>query len=227
MKDVFLTTANYHHFEELYNALLGEQFGVELGAVLGRAGRGKTTAAGRIYSTNGSAMLVRFEERLSPVGLLREITFAVAGTRPRTTQDCFDLLKEGLEDRHKLIMVDEADRMSIRHLNALRDLHDVFHTPIIFIGEEPLESKLRQERRLISRLRDTVKFEPIGQADIVIFYKQGLDLGIPPEAAAKLARHAQGDFRLVVKDALMIERIMRTSGEKALTEAIIEKACKA
>jgi hypothetical protein len=226
MKDVFIATPNYQKFEELYNWLLSEQYGVELGAILGRAGRGKTTAARRIYSTNGSAVYVRFEEWLTHVGLLREITFAVAGIRPRATQTCFDLLKEGLEGQGRLIMVDEADRMSIRHLNALRDLHDVCQTPIVFIGEEPLESKLRQERRLISRLRGSLKFEAVGQMDIVVFYKESLDIAVPPHAAAKLARHAQGDFRLVVKDALMIEKIMKTSGEKAITEAIVEKACK-
>ena len=94
------------------------------------------------------------------------------------------------------------------------------------LGQQ-LESKLRQERRLISRLRSSLKFEAVGQMDIVVFYKESLDLAVPPEAAAKLARHAQGDFRGVVKDALMVEKIMKTSAEKTITEAIVEKACKA
>ena len=226
MKETFISTENFQRLEELYNWLLAEQYGVELGAVLGRAGRGKTTAARRLYAMNGSAVYVRFEEWLSHVGILREITFAVAGLRPVRTQVCFDLLKEGLEGRNKLIMVDEADRMSLRHLNTLRDLHDVCQTPIILIGEEPLDAKLRQERRLISRLRKVLKFEPTGQMDIVVFYNQALGLSIPPHVAAPLARHAQGDFRLVVKDALAVERVMKASSLSEITPEVVEEACR-
>jgi DNA transposition AAA+ family ATPase len=225
MKDVFVATPNFQRYQELYNWLQGEQFGVELGAVLGRAGRGKTTAARRMYAINTNAVFVRFEEWLSHVGILREITFAVAGLRPRATQSCFDLLRQGLSGQQRVIMIDEADRMSLKHLNALRDLHDEFQTPIIFIGEEPLEAKLRQERRLMSRLRDMLKFEPVGQMDVVVFYKEALDLAISSEAASRLARHAQGDFRLVVKDALMAEQAMKASGIKELSSGVIDGIC--
>jgi hypothetical protein len=227
MKDVFISTGNFHRCEELYNWLLGEQYGVELGAVLGRAGRGKTTAARRIYSMNGHATYVRFEEWLTHIGLLREITFATAGVRPKSTQACFDLLEKELAGPgKKIVLLDEADRMGIRHFNAMRDLHDVFQVPIIFIGEEPLEAKLFQERRIKSRIRDVLKFEEIGQIDVVVFYKEALEVAVRPQAAARLARHAQGDFRLVVKDALAIEHMMKVSGIGELTDAIVDEVCK-
>lgn len=225
MKDTFIATPNFQRFEELYNWMAGNQFGVDMAAVLGRAGRGKTTAAERIYTMNPQAIFVRFEEWLTHIGLLREITFAVAAMRPHSTRACFDLLQADLSSRRRIIMVDEADRMSLKHLNTLRDLHDVCQTPIILIGEEPLESKMRHERRLISRLRDMLKFESIDQVAIVVFYKEALDLAIGAHAAATLARHAQGDFRLVVKDALMVEQIMKASGLNQPNGAI-EEVCK-
>jgi DNA transposition AAA+ family ATPase len=226
MKDCFVSTPNYQRFEELYGWLRANQFGVDLAAVLGRAGRGKTTAAARIYTMNPEAIFVRFEEWLTHIGLLREIAFATAGIRHARTQACFDLIQGALCGQNRVIMVDEADRMTLKHFNTLRDLHDACGTPIVFIGEEPLEGKLRQERRVMSRVRDVLKFESVGQMDVVVFYREALDLAILPEASADLSRHAQGDFRLVVKDALAIEQMMKASGLTEITDGLIEKVCK-
>lgn len=226
MKDVFVATPNFQRFQELYNWLSGDQFGVDMAIILGRAGRGKTTAARRIYTTNPNAVYVRFEEWLTHIGLLREIAFAVAGVRHRSTQACFDLLKEGLSTGGRVIMIDEADRMTLKHLNTLRDLHDICMTPIVLIGEESLEGRARQERRIMSRMREALKFEPVAQMDVLVFYKEGLGQEIPAKAASKLARHAQGDFRLVVKDALQVERAMNVSGIKKITESLLDEILK-
>jgi hypothetical protein len=49
-----------------------------------------------------------------------------------------------------------------------------------------------------------------------------LDQAIPAELAAKLTRHAQGNFRQVVKDALDVERAMKASGKTAITPEIVK-----
>ena len=226
MKDVFVSTANFQRFEELFTWLSKEQFGVDMAAVLGRAGRGKTTTARKIYTMNPDAIYVRFEEWLTHIGLLREVTFAVAGTRHRSTLACFDLLREGLSTGNKVIMIDEADRMTLKHLNTLRDLHDVCLTPIILIGEESLEAKARQERRIMRRIRDILRFEAVAQIDVLIFYKEALDQDIPATMASKLAYRAQGDFGYVKKDALALERAMKVSGIKKITESLIDEVLK-
>ena len=52
MKDVFIATQNFQKMQALCDELLGPALGVEMAAVTGRAGRGKTTAAERIYAAN-------------------------------------------------------------------------------------------------------------------------------------------------------------------------------
>ena len=226
MKDIFINTKNYQRTTALCDELLGACLGVEMAAILGRAGRGKTTAAERIYTTNPNTVYVLYHEAWPHTELLREITFRLCGTRPRFRQTCFEMIQTEIGNKRRIIMVDEADRMNIKCLNVLRNIHDVCKTPILLIGEEDLRNKLGRERRLISRLRDTISFEPVCQADVVVWYRQAMDQQLPPEWASKLLRIAQGDFRNVLTQAVRAERIMKASGITALTERIIDEVCK-
>jgi len=226
MRDQFIPTINYQKLLALVADLLGRILGLEMATLIARAGSGKSVACRRIAAMNPLVILVSFAGWLSSAGILREIAFAVAGARPRSTQACFDLLERGLNDSRRLIMVDESDRMSLRHLNILRDLHDRLSVPIILVGEEVLRSKLCQERRLISRISHELVFQPVAAADVCLFYQRNLDLEVSTKAAGALTAHAQGDFRLVVKDALRIERSMKASGLSGITEDLVREICK-
>ena len=226
MKNIFINTKNYQRTTALCDELLGACYGVEMAAVIGRAGRGKTTAAERIYTVNPNTVYVLYHESWSFSELLREITFRICGTRPRFRQTCFEMIQTEIGNRRRIIMVDEADRMNLKVLNVLRNIHDVCKTPVLLIGEEDLKSKLGRERRLVSRLRDTVVFEAVCQADVTVWYRQAMDQSIPPEWAAKLLRGAQGDFRNVLTQGARAERIMNASGIGALTERIIDEVVK-
>ena len=226
MKDIFINTKNYQRLQVLCDELLGACLGVEMAAILGRAGRGKTTAAEKIYTSNPNTVYVLYHEAWSFTELLREIAFRLCGTRPRYRQKCFEMIQTEIGNKRRIIMVDEADRMNIKCLNILRNIHDVCKTPILLIGEEDLKNKLGRERRLISRLRDTISFEAVCQADVVVWYRQALGQQLPPEYAVKLVRSAQGDFRNILTQALAAERIMKASGIEAITERVVDEVCK-
>lgn len=226
MKTVFIPTQNYQRLEGLCQDLLEQSVGIEMATVLGRAGRGKTTAAERIVALNPDVIYVRFEERLSYVGLIREIAFQVAGIRPNRTQACFEMIDEEFKRHRRLIMVDEADRMSLKHLNTMRDFHDVCRVPVVLIGEDALKARLTRERRLVSRIRTQLTFEAVEQSDVVIFYRKAMELPLNKEWAAALLKHAQGDFRLVLKDALSIERYMAASEMKEITQELVDQVLK-
>lgn len=223
MKDVFISTQNFQRFQTLYDELIGSLHGLEMGAVLGRAGRGKTTAAQRIVTMSPVAVYVRFCEWMTVVGIIREIAFAISGNRPRSAEACIGLIRDEMARQRRLVLLDEADRMSIRQLNGLRDFHDEFKAPVVLIGEEPLQSKLNQEGRLNSRVRNTIKFEPVSQADVSVFFRQALDKTLKSEHAMSLTRHSRGDFRRVVKDALAVERFMTASGLEEITDDLLRK----
>jgi hypothetical protein len=226
MKDVYIATQNYQRFSALCDELLSSAHGVELAAVIGHAGRGKTKAAKQIFSKNLNTVYCLYKEDDTHADLLREITFRLAGLRPGRKQHCYEIIERELAARRRVIMVDEADRMSLTCLNGLRNIHDICGVPIIMIGEEDLKSKLGRERRLVSRVRDVIQFEPVVQIDIVVYYRQSLDLALSPAQAAKLLRHCEGDFRLVLTDALAVERLMTVNNITTVTDAIVDEIMK-
>lgn len=222
MKNVFIPTTNYQQLQALCADLAESYAGIEMAEILGRAGRGKTTAAERIVTMNPATVYVRFEERLSPVGLIREVAFAVAGVRPRSTEKCVEFIREEMKTRRRIIMVDEADRMTLRHLNTMRDFHDTCGVPVVLIGEEPLRAKMDRERRLVSRVRELLVFDPVSQADVVVFYRKAMDQAV--EAfAPDLLRHAAGDFRGVIRDAMRIEKLMQVNRLKEITGDLVKQ----
>lgn len=224
MKDVFVPTQNYQKYESLCGELLSSVLGVEMAAVIGRAGRGKTSAAERVYTMNPNTVYVLYREDAKPNELLREITFRLCGVRPRFREACFEKIEEELSGARRIIMVDEADRMPLKCLNILRNIHDICRTPVVLIGEEDLVDKLSRERRLISRVRAVMKFAPITQADVVVFYNMAMDVRLSPENAGKLLAHSAGDFRRVLTGAVEAERLAKNSGI-GIDDRIIERVC--
>jgi len=210
----------------LCDELLGPALGVEMAAVLGRAGRGKTTAAERVYATNQNTVYVLYHEDWPYNELLREITFRLCNERPRFRQTCFDMIQAELAAHRRIIMVDEADRMNLKCLNVLRNVHDVCKVPVLLIGEEILARNLGRERRLISRVRSMVNFEPVSQADVMVFFKSAMDQALAPEQAVKLLKHSEGDFRKVLTAAVGAGRIMKASGIEKITDKVVDEICK-
>jgi DNA transposition AAA+ family ATPase len=224
-EDVFITTQNYTKFEALCQDLLNTSLGLEMAIVVGSSGRGKSMSAERIITMNQNTVLVRFQDRFTHVGLIREIGFMLGGTRPRSTDRCFEIIQNELAYRRRIILVDEADRMSLRHFNTLRDLHDVLKAPIVMIGEESILTQLERERRLKSRVAYEIRFEPIGQVDVAAFYRAAMNQGLTTKQAVTLARHSGGDFRRVINDAIQIERTMKASGLRDVTDELVKEIC--
>lgn len=226
MNDIFVSTSNYEKFKSVGEDLLKSSVGLDMAVVVGRAGRGKTTAAERFATMNGKAIYIRYQEWLTHVGLLREIAFEISGTRPHTTHTCLEIIDGEFSQTRRLVLIDEADLMSLKHINTLRGLHDRYHVPVILIGEKLLLNKIAQERRIKSRVRQELEFEPVNTVDVVLYYKQALAQEINSQLAASLAKHAEGDFRFVVKDALQLERLMEVNGLKKISDTLINEVCK-
>ena len=226
--DCFVPTVNFQRFEALCNELLNSSVGIEMAAVTGPAGRGKTTSAERVVVQNPATIYVLYEQEMgaSIPALYRAIAFRLTGQRLHTTSACSQAIKEELAYSRRLIMVDEAESMGARQLNALRNLHDTCRVPVLLIGEKSLKAKLARENRLLSRTRSLLEFAPVSQMDLVVFYKSALGLTLPAELAVKLLRHSGGDFRPAIKDALAVERLLKANSLSEITAKVVDEVCK-
>lgn len=222
MKDVFINTSNYQQFIKICTELQSSNglIGPSMAMILGSSGRGKSEAARRFATENG-AVYVSALPFPNPSTLIREITSKISYTRPWNTSECVELL-EKLRPK-KLILVDEADQLSIKALEMLRGLNERCAYPVLLLGEERLESKVTNHRRLASRIRRKMTFGPVTQGDLAIFYDEAFGFKLSPSVINILHKHCAGDWRPALVDAVAIEEAVLASGLNEVTEQLAKK----
>ena len=229
----FIQTKNYRSIKEACDNLMNSYISIEMAEITGPAGRGKTTSVQHYISSFPSSIYLRFNENLRFGNrLFSEVAFKLSGTRVDQSKYAWQIIEKSLNEKRIMIFIDEADRMSLRHLNAMRDIHDNFQTPVIFVGEEPLIEKIDSERRLRDRLAFRYQFSPIAESDIIIIFKQfGIDLDSLPQnemikALTKLKEFTTGTFRPVVSKAREASQILSINSMDKINLQVIETICK-
>jgi DNA transposition AAA+ family ATPase len=224
-RDVFVKTENVKRFDALADELIDPEGDLtsSIGVVVGRAGRGKTFAARRYAVQNLDAAYTLFIDGFSLVTLAREIAYELTGAKPRFFAECIDAIAESTITKRRLVIIDEADKMPKKHFEMVRALNERCAVPVVLVGEENIKKIIDSERRLKSRVRDIVPFEPISVVDIAVYYKQAVGISnIEGEILKTLWKRSGGDFRFVVKDAFAIVRILNASRIDAITPAVIK-----
>lgn len=227
MKNEFIETANVNKFNNICAELEDpvSMIGPSLSMVTGPAGRGKSEAAKR-YAVQGSAIYIPPMNIRSPAMVLREITFELCKMRPGRADTCLAMIGAEMAKDRRLVIIDEADLLSMYVLEMLRNVNERFSCPIILIGEEELKGKIASRRRIKSRIRRHMDFLPVTQPDIAYFFSQCLGMKISPDIGAAIQRHCEGDWRPVLTTAIAIERAMIASGMDEITLELVKDAIK-
>jgi len=223
-RDVFIKTGNVRKFDTLCDELLAPDGDLtsSIGVNIGRAGRGKTKAARHYAVQHPEAVYVLFIDGFSLVDVAREIAFEIGGIRPRTFRACLDVIDEATLQQRRLIIIDEADKMPKKYFEMLRGINERCACPVILVGEEPLRKALESERRLKSRVRQVVVFEPVLLTDIAAYYQTAIGITLTGDVLQALWQRSQGDFRLVVRDAFSVVRIMNANRLQAVTMDVVK-----
>jgi hypothetical protein len=79
----------------------------------------------------------------------------------------YDRAVERIRARPYLLIIDEADRLSMDCFEILRDFWDDFRLPMLLVGNEGLTEKLnRQHERLFRRIRVRFEQRPLREAEM-------------------------------------------------------------
>lgn len=220
----FISNENVRRFDKLCDELLDPDGDLtsSFGVVIGRAGRGKTKTAIHYAVQRTDAIYVLFIDGMSITQVLREISFEFTGLKPRDFMQCIDEITKATRHKRRLVLIDEADKMPKRYIDMLRGVNERCYCPIVLIGEEDLTTKLKEERRLKSRVRQIIEFEQISVIDVTAFYKMAVGVEVSPDAAEALLKRAEGDFRLLVRDAHAVVRILNASNIYEVTMDIVK-----
>jgi DNA transposition AAA+ family ATPase len=80
--------------------------------------------------------------------------------------DLYERALERIRERPYLLIIDEADRLSMDCFEILRDFWDDARLPMLLVGNEVLTEKLnRQHERLFRRVRVRFEQPPLREAD--------------------------------------------------------------
>jgi DNA transposition AAA+ family ATPase len=222
----FVKTNNVMALDALAEDLLNPRstLNASIGVCTGKAGYGKTTTIKHFCASNDRATYILYMDGYSITGLMRDALRSMTGETRRSFIDIKDAIRDAAAVYRKLLVVDEADRMPIRLLEALRGLNEYCGLPLLLIGEPALLTKVHSEPRIESRMRKPrVEFAPLSCVDIALYWKVaiGLDLVGKLEIQQMLLKSCKGDFRIMVNDAQHVVQFMNANGLTEVDEKVV------
>lgn len=170
----------------VYNTIAYAHLRGVISVVYGDAGVGKTSTVREYVKNDSLALLVTISPTYSSITGVNELIAAQLGVRERVSRRLTAEIVERLKDSGRVLIVDEAQHLTVRALNHLRCMSDESGVGIALVGNEEVYSKLRGSGRadfaqLFSRvgMRKQVQTRDIRMEDIrSIFGKYELDDGI-------------------------------------------------
>ena len=133
----------------------------------------------------------------------------------------------------EMLIFDEAERLSVTALEFIRDIFDRTGVGVMLIGMPGMEKRLSRYPQLYSRVGFAHHYRPL-QGDELSFVltrhwrKLGLTLDeadfTDTQAMASIARITGGNFRLLHRLFVQIERILKINGLSVITDDVVEAA---
>jgi DNA transposition AAA+ family ATPase len=143
------------------------------------------------------------------------------------------VLRIGLPHYVELLVVDEAERLSPSALEHLRDRFDRQHFGLLLIGMPGIEKRLARYPQLYSRIGFAHQYRPLSDDELAHvltrhWHKLGLTLDLTDftdaQAVAAVGRITRGNFRLIHRLFVQIERVMRINDLAVITSDVVEAA---
>lgn len=141
-------------------------------------------------------------------------------------------LRKKISDPTKLIIIDEAERLSAASLDQVRYMYDEGGIGLVLIGMPGIEKQMARYPQLSSRVGFVHKFDPL-KADQIrsiwkdLFKQHHIKIGknfIEKDAMTAIIRSTRGNFRLLERLLTQIARILEINELDKITEEVVEVA---
>lgn len=204
-------------FEILKDQSSGEP---HMGLIHGFSGAGKTSSISwllnqTLSSSDVRGVFVSAQAVWTVSAMLKEILNNVGVEPVHSNVKNMSMLCRVVEEERYAIFVDEADYLfdnrDKRMLETLRDLHDKTALPVVLVGMDGIENKLRNLKQLDRRVTQRVRFQPIDLADSHLVAKDCCEVEIDKAVIEKLHNWAKGSIALVKVGLTEIERVARVN----------------
>ena len=107
----------------------------EMSVIIGNSGVGKTEAVKFYCMLHENAVYAVMNKAITAQELLEQIIIALGETSPGgSLNERLTAIQRSLQRRPRMIIVDEADLLQVRHLEILRAVYDGGHCAMVLIG---------------------------------------------------------------------------------------------
>ena len=138
--------------------------------VYGNAGSGKTDAIKHFVASRPNAILIETVASMSTKSLLTKI-LDKQGSRNAlgTVEQLLDMAVENFKKSEQFLMIDEAENLTTKSLEAIRRIHDFSNVPAILIGTYSLIQNLKGRQgellQLYSRISNKWEMKGLNDDD--------------------------------------------------------------
>jgi DNA transposition AAA+ family ATPase len=255
----FITTKEYGRFAEFCYACKSEHY---IGLCYGSAGVGKSMAAYHFADWHEILREFALKKRYimdytwpaadsryfdtvvytppvnnTPVAIQAAIKqlaldFEILTTLPNSRYSKVPRRERTIE-RVALLIIDEADRLQPKCLEAVRDIYDQQQIAVVLIGMPGIEKRLIRFPQLYSRIGFAHHYKPLTKEETVLLIQKSLhmfDVTIDKEAftdreaIAVFTRITQGNFRLIDRLLKQTIRVMEVNRLSCITKDVVEAA---
>ena len=133
----------------------------------------------------------------------------------------------------ELLVIDEAERLSTQSLEHIRDVFDRTGIGVILIGMPGIDRQLERYPQFYSRIGFAHRYRALKGDELTFvltrqWRRLGLDLDeadfTDHQAVATIARITGGNFRLLHRLFVQVERIMKINDLTVVTEDVVDAA---
>ncbi len=197
MREEFAITKNvkrFLHGVEVVNTPIKGRIGNML--AYGPPGTGKTDV-GQWYAATNDVPYIRARDISSRRSLLSNIVAELGEAPAFRSDELFNQIIEALIERPRPIIVDEVDYL-VRGgaVEVLRDINDMTNTPVIMMGMEHVDKKLKRFRHLYDRFVIIVKMETFSREEVAELAAEICRASLSDCAIDFIAKQGKGKLRL-------------------------------
>ena len=189
--------------------ILEERGAGEAGMLLVKSepGYGKTRTT-KWWTVQEGAAYVRATASMTPNWLLREIARELSLAPEASNERLMGQVVGFLSRNPRPLVVDEVEHTMHDRivLETVRDISDLTEIPVVLVGMEKAELKIKRYAQISSRIAHVVTFLPASIEDVKICCDTLCEVEVAEDLAAEIHRQTGGRVREILNALALVER---------------------
>lgn len=148
----------------------------EMVALYGIPGSGKSVVAREFVAAHPESVFIEVVPGIRVDSLLKQIATRLGIGGIRASDELIGAISAEFGRRDGVLVIDEAEHLTVKGLEVLRRIHDFSHVPVVLVGTYGLLKNLKGSNgellQLYSRIQGRWEFREVSEADMQKLFGQ-------------------------------------------------------